>query len=243
MSCNFNLGKTPHINHISQGLPTTISHHYRTQPAGRVCNLNIKAGRGGRSSAIPLNEVIPVFRVKDGRRNESVQAAMLAGPPGKESEDQKLTAMAARCVDGNNGTGCYDGNMTANASMTLVLRLPCNGSGVDTLDKLVLVNTKCGRDHCLMGLLDCREQAPGSNLETAAACVSSHASTFRAVPAAGASSCKLYVIMPPFLLACLSWQNPSLRACQQRATVCHTDCLFPACQVEATQEPCAGADH
>ena len=50
--------------------------------------------------------------------------------------------MAALCFDGRNNTSCFDPNSTASTNMTLVLRFPCAGSGLDEINKITLVTTR-----------------------------------------------------------------------------------------------------
>lgn len=126
-------------------------------PSADTCDIRIKGGRpngssrnngngGGKRekiSAIPLNEVLLFTR--SGRRleNTTVQAAMVT-VRGAGKNSSRWNVLAGACFDGNNNTGCFDPTMSGTDSdnMTLVAKIPCSGSGLDELDKLVLVNTK-----------------------------------------------------------------------------------------------------
>ena len=108
------------------------------EPKAQACDLRIKSGRRRGARLIPLNEVILVSKgVRLRPKDSGVQATMVLGRRGGASD-----ALAARCFDGRNDTSCLAPNSTLGANMTLVLRFPCAGSGLDEIDKITLVTTR-----------------------------------------------------------------------------------------------------
>ena len=106
---------------------------HATPLAVGLCDIRIKAGRGGRQSWIPLNEVVIYSKTGRQLRNSTIQAALTT-----QQGATNWPVLAARCFDGDADTGCFDPSAAAE-NATLVAKIPCSGSGLDELDKLVLV--------------------------------------------------------------------------------------------------------
>lgn len=106
----------------------------RPPRAADTCDVRIQAGRRGGSRWIPLNEVYVYTRAGRLLDNNTAQATLVS------AQGKSWSALA--CVDSRNDTSCFDPNATASANVSLVIKVPCSGSGLDELNKLVLVNTK-----------------------------------------------------------------------------------------------------
>ena len=104
--------------------------------AAEGCNVRIQAGRGRRTKWIPLNEVLLFSKAGRPFESNAVKPIIIAEQGGT------WQALAALCVDGRNDTSCFNPNATGSGNVTLVISFPCSGSGLDELDKMVLVNTK-----------------------------------------------------------------------------------------------------
>ena len=110
-------------------------------PQAQACELRIKSGSRRGARLIPLNEVILVSKgVRLRPKDSGVQATMV--PERGNASSVAANALATLCFDGRNNTSCLATNSTVGANMTLVLRFPCTGSGLDEIDKITLVTTR-----------------------------------------------------------------------------------------------------